>query len=138
MALLVDTSCLYALLDKDDKNHRKIVSFVKKIDETILVPDVILPELSYLINKFLGVDVEVRFLLSLAQGEVGVEFFAFSDLERVVDLISTYKDEEIGFVDATIVAMAERLNITKILTFDNHFRIIRPRHVTAFEVLPVM
>lgn len=124
MTLFADTSCLYALLDKDDKNHRKVASFVEGIDEMILVPDVILPELSYLVNKFLGVDVEVRFLLSLAQGEVGLEFFAFSDLKRVVDLISTYKDEKIGFVDAAIVAMAERLNITKILTFDNHFRII--------------
>jgi hypothetical protein len=33
--------------------------------------------------------------------------------------------------------MSERLNISRILTVDQrHFRLIRPRHVAAFDILP--
>jgi predicted nucleic acid-binding protein len=41
------------------------------------------------------------------------------------------------FVDAIIVAIAERLNITRVLTLDvRDFRMFSPRHCAAFELLP--
>jgi hypothetical protein len=40
-------------------------------------------------------------------------------------------------VDALIVAMAERLKITRLLTLDRRdFQIIRPKHCDSFELLP--
>ena len=137
MAILLDTSCLFALLDKDDRHHTNTTKFVEGTNETLIVPDVVLPEVSYLVNKYLGVQVEVKLLSSIREGELALESFLQTDLERVIELISTYKDNKIGFVDAAIVATAERLNITKILTLDKHFRIIKPRRITAFEVYPV-
>lgn len=48
-----------------------------------------------------------------------------------------YADAKLDFVDAIIAAIAERLNITRILTLDQRdFRLIRPRHCEAFEILP--
>jgi predicted nucleic acid-binding protein len=48
-----------------------------------------------------------------------------------------YADSDIGFVDASIVAVAERLNVRKIVTLDRrHFGLIRPRHCEAFAILP--
>ncbi len=123
-----------ALLDKDDRHHKKTIKFVESTNETLIVPDVILPELPYLVNKYLTVEVEVKLLSSIREGELALELFLLSDLKRVIEVISTYKDTKIGFVDAAIVAMAERLNIGKILTLDIHFRMVRPRHVSAFEV----
>jgi predicted nucleic acid-binding protein len=36
-----------------------------------------------------------------------------------------------------IVAIAERLNITRVLTLDRRdFQLIRPKHCSAFEILP--
>ncbi len=137
MAILLDTSCLFALLDKDDRHHESTTKFVESTDETLLVPEVVLPEISYLINKYLGVEVEVKLLSSIRRGELALETFLPADLERVIEIISVYRDKKIGFVDAAILAMAERLNIAKILTLDEHFRFIRPRHITAFEVYPV-
>ncbi len=137
MAILVDTSCLFALLDKDDRHHKSTTKFVESTNETLLVPDVILPEISYLINKYLGVEVEVKLLSSIGRGELALETFSLADLDRTIELISTYKDKKIGFVDAAILAMAERLNISKILTLDEHFRFVRPGRITAFEVYPI-
>lgn len=136
MAVLLDTSCLFALLDKDDRHHKDTIKFAESTNEALIVPDVILPEISYLVNKYLSVEVEVKLLSSIKVGELALESFLPTDLERVIELISTYKDEKIGFVDASIVAIAERLKITKILTLDKHFHLIRPRHITAFEIYP--
>ena len=48
-----------------------------------------------------------------------------------------YADSNIGFVDASIVAVAERLDIRKVLTLDRrHFGVIRPRHCPALDILP--
>ncbi len=44
-----------------------------------------------------------------------------------------YADSKIDFVDCAIMAMAERLNISRILTVDQRdFRLLRPLHVDAF------
>jgi predicted nucleic acid-binding protein len=60
-----------------------------------------------------------------------------SDYTRAADVLRNYNDANIDFVDACIVAMAERLNIRKVLTIDQrHFRIFRPRHCDSFELLP--
>jgi predicted nucleic acid-binding protein len=41
------------------------------------------------------------------------------------------------FVDATVVAIAERLKIQRILTTDcRDFSLVRPRHCKEFELLP--
>jgi predicted nucleic acid-binding protein len=48
-----------------------------------------------------------------------------------------YADTHLDFVDASLVAMAERLNIHRILTLDRRdFTIIRPKHYPHFEILP--
>src|SRR5438477_532166 len=44
---------------------------------------------------------------------------------------------EIRLVDASIVAIAERLRVTRLLTADRrHFSLIRPRHCPALELVP--
>ena len=59
------------------------------------------------------------------------------DFRRSSAIIRQYADANIDFADAILVAMAERLNITKILTIDQrHFRLFRPKHCTAFELFP--
>ncbi len=46
-------------------------------------------------------------------------------------------DSRLDFVDATVIAIAERLNITRILTIDKRdFGMVRPTHADAFDLLP--
>jgi hypothetical protein len=48
-----------------------------------------------------------------------------------------YSDIELDFVDCCIVAIAERLNLTEICTFDRRdFSIIRPTHVEYLTLHP--
>jgi predicted nucleic acid-binding protein len=40
------------------------------------------------------------------------------------------------FADASLVVLAERLLLRNVFTLDRHFRLYRPRHVRAFEIVP--
>ena len=63
--------------------------------------------------------------------------FVRRPLVRVHELLQQYASIELDFVDASITALAERLNIRQILTVDaRDFHIIRPRHCDYFDILP--
>jgi uncharacterized protein len=67
-----------------------------------------------------------------------VEDLTASDYERAVDLLRTYADLKVDFVDCAVLAVTERLGEPKIATLDHrHFSTMRPRHVEALELLPV-
>jgi hypothetical protein len=52
-------------------------------------------------------------------------------------LLDQYADLDLDFADACIVALAERLNVRRLLTLDRrHFAAVRPQHCPGFEVLP--
>ena len=59
------------------------------------------------------------------------------DLLRTAEILEVYQDSRIDFVDASVMAIAERLQIVKILTLDRRdFQLFRPRHCQFFEILP--
>ena len=77
----------------------------------------------------------LAFLHSLVEGEVTIEPLTAADLRRALEVLGDYAD--IGFVDATVVAMAERLKLKTIATTDRrHFTMVKPRHVAAFTLVP--
>jgi predicted nucleic acid-binding protein len=95
----------------------------------------ILPEVAYLLASRLGAHAEQAFVRSLVDGEISVEGLHAADYTRASDVLRQYAD--IGFVDATLVAIAERLKLPAIATTDRrHFSRIRPAHLRAFTLLP--
>ena len=100
-----------------------------------IVPAMVVAEATYLIGTRQGPSIESRFLGAL--GELDVRAPATEDWERIGELVREYADFPLGGTDASIVALAERLNTDLLLTFDaRHFAAIRPRHCSAFELLP--
>lgn len=60
-----------------------------------------------------------------------------TDWARCTELVSTYSDLRLDLMDASLVAVAERHNLTTIATLNHRdFTVIRPRHVEAFELIP--
>lgn len=55
----------------------------------------------------------------------------------MAELVEQYADLPLGTTDASVIALAERLNITEVATLDRrHFTVVRPRHVEALILLP--
>lgn len=135
---LLDSGFLYALVDNNDVHNVSVTSSMKNVHGHILFPEPAITETAYFIKKNLGAVKLSQFFAELNS----VNYFSLTapqknDYLRVSEILIKYADVDIDFVDALIFAMAERLNIRKILTVDNrHFRIFRPRHCDAFELFP--
>jgi len=137
MAALVDTGILLALANRRDANHQTAVALLSSLREALLVPIPVLTEAAYVTNRVLGVEAEAALVASLGRGEMQLEEITREDCLRAAELLRLYAGARIGFVDASLVAVAERLKIRRVLTVDRrHFDMIRPRHCDGFEILP--
>lgn len=88
----------------------------------------VVTEVAYLIGTRLGADSEVRFLGDLAAGSLIAEPVVAADWLRVAELVARYRDLPLGTVDASVVAVAERLGETEVATLDRRrFSIVRPK-----------
>lgn len=135
--IIVDTGIIYALADREDKWHNKAVAFVSTHTGRLVVPSLAMSEACYLLNTYLGQAAELAFVQSLINGELGTEQVTLADLMRATEILKSYADADIGIVDASLAAVAERLKITKVLTTDRrHFSMIKPAHCKWFELLP--
>lgn len=136
MTALLDTGFLLAVLDEDDNLHQACVDALLAEPQPIF-PNVVLPELAFMLIRELGYGPLTAFLRSLLNGELPVELTSPADLERSIEIMEKYRDSRIDFVDTVIVAMAERLEIQTILTIDRrHFQIFRPKGLDHFIILP--
>lgn len=135
MALLLDTGIVYALADRDDAWHERAAALVAARPDALLLPEVAVAEVTYLLHRRLGAEIEREFARSLERGEIDLESLELTDRRRIPEILSLHP--EIGFVDAAIVAVAERLNLSEIATTDRrHFARVRPVHREAFELVP--
>ena len=136
MTALLDTGFLLAGLGAGYDLHSVCAQALGAESEPIL-PDMVLPELAYMVLRELGYGVLVDFLRAVLRGELRLERATEADLRRTAEILRQYADSRIDFVDCAIAAMAERLNIRRILTVDQrHFRLFRPRHCDYFTILP--
>lgn len=95
----------------------------------------VLAEATYLVGTRLGPAVEATFLARLASSDI--EAPTGRDLIRISELVLEYADFPLGGVDASVVALAERLDAETVVTLDHrHFRAVRPAHCESFRLLP--
>jgi predicted nucleic acid-binding protein len=135
MPLLVDTGFLYALADRKDAWHARTRAYLESNRTSLLAPVTILPEVAYLLRARLGAAAEQAFVASVARGEVSVEPIKRSDWTRIEQVMREY--DSLGLVDASIVAIAERLKSRELATTDRgHFAAVRPRHLERFTLVP--
>jgi predicted nucleic acid-binding protein len=134
MLAVVDTGPLYAAVDEDDADHARCRTVLEQAGR-LIIPALVIAEAAYLVGTRLGPRVEARFLKSLTR--MHVEAPTPNDWLRIADLVEQYGDFPLGGVDASIVVLAERLEVETLVTLDGrHFRAVRPRHRKAFRLLP--
>ena len=137
MSAIADTSFVLALLIKTDRRREDCLAIYKAQDDRIYLPQSTLNEVAYLLGSIEGSRGVAQFLNSLPNTKYDLMPLLAEDLARTADLLTTYHDSRLDFVDASIAAMAERLSITQVLTLDHRdFSIIRPAHAPHFDLLP--
>jgi predicted nucleic acid-binding protein len=135
--LILDAGPIYAASAKRDRNHQRCVELLTRASRPLLVPELVVTEVSYLLGDRIGPHAEIAFAQAVADGEVVVEPVRESEWDRIVELMDQYSDLPLGAVDASVVVLAERHAAREIATLDRrHFTVVRPRHVASFTLLP--
>ena len=94
-------------------------------------------EAAWLIASRLGPLVEAALLASIADGEFALTELNPADWARCSELVERYADLDLGLVDASVVAIAERLSISTVASIDRRdLLVVRPAHCDAFELIP--
>lgn len=114
--------------------HRALI---EASSEPLLIPAPVLVEVDYWIHKRLNAGALVALLADVEAGAYAIVDLIQSDYARVRELCDRYADADVGFVDASVLAIVERLNEPKLATLDRrHFGLLRPRHRESIELLP--
>lgn len=135
--ILVDTGVIYAVADRADADHDACTPLLATHPGPLLVPTTVIVEAAWLIESRLGPAAEIAFLRSVRAGDLTRLDLIDPDWDRAADLVQTYADLGLGLVDASLVALAERLSVTTLATLNSRdFHVVRPAHTDAFTLLP--
>jgi hypothetical protein len=131
----VDSGPLIAAVDARDTDHAAVVATLTDSRYELIVPALCVAEAAYLVAVKYGPVIEAAFLRGLAVLDVQAPHP--DDWARIADLVERYRDFPLGATDASVVALAERLNTDLVVTLDRrHFGAVRPAHCAAFRLLP--
>jgi predicted nucleic acid-binding protein len=134
--VIVDASALLAFFDASEPDHEAVSAVIARADALVVSPYVV-AELDYLVATRHGVSAELAVLDELTGGAWDLPAFDQEGLRRSREVISGYRDQEIGVADASIVVLAERYRTRTIASLDHrHFDVLRPFDGGHFEVLP--
>lgn len=135
--LVTDAGPLVAAAATKETNHAVCRRLLRDTTRPIVVPQTVTAEVAYLLGSRLGAHAELAFVRSIRDGELMVEPVLPADWRRVTELVETYSDLPLGLVDASVVAIAERLGQTRIASLDHrHLGLVRPAHCDRLELLP--
>ncbi|MFN7968604.1 MAG: PIN domain-containing protein [Acidimicrobiales bacterium] len=135
--LVVDTGVLVAAADLSDPAHEPCAALLASPAGPIVTTGLVIAEASYLISRELGAGPEALLFQAIAQGEVHVADLVQSDWVRIHQLVEDYRDLPLGGTDASVIALAERLDQSTVATLDHrHFGVVRPAHRDSFDLLP--
>jgi len=130
--ITLDTSAMFALLDRRDPDHDRALEVLRADRGPYLVPAGILAELAYLVESRLGAPAMDAVLADLESGAYSLDC-GEDDLPRIRALASRYETLPLGYADSAVIACAER-NGGRVLTLDRDFGIVAAEG--TIEILP--
>jgi predicted nucleic acid-binding protein len=135
-AIVADTSVVYGALDPLDADHGRCSAALAS-GAPVIMPAPVVVEVDWVARSRRRRGAMTALLNSVLDGSLVVINLDVEDIARATQLVEQYDDLPLEFVDASVVAIAERLEQDTIATLDRrHFSVIRPLHIEAFTLVP--
>jgi predicted nucleic acid-binding protein len=136
VTLVLDTGPIVAALNATDPDHESCASLLRNARDMV-IPSPVLVEVDYWLVKLAGPRVWEAFVADIARGAYRLAHPTEADVSRAAELELQYEDLDLGFVEACVVAICERLGHADLATLDRrHYSVVRPRHCPHFNPLP--
>ncbi len=131
MSIVLDTSVVVALMDRDDEHHAAVAAWLADLDDDLVTTPLAVAEM----DDFAGLQVAREPLWAdLDRRAYTVRWWADALAETIVVARSR---PGLGLTDASLVALAHRLGTDRIATTDHaHFRALMSAAGTPFILLP--
>jgi uncharacterized protein len=135
--LLADTNIWLAAADRRSGRHEQCAALVREHRGELAAPVPVIAEAAWLILDRLGTAAQAAFVRMVTAGALTPVDLAPADWQRCEELVTTYASLRLDLIDASLAAVAERLGHTTLATLNHRdFHVIRPRHATAFHLIP--
>jgi len=135
--VIVDTGVIYADIDRADNWHAAAAELLSTAQGPLRVPFLVVTEVCYLLETRLGPVAEADFLTALSRHDFAVIPLTSRDYARAGELVRKDTDLPLGAVDASVIAIAERLGDSEVATTDRrHFHAVREARV--FTLYPAV
>jgi uncharacterized protein len=138
--VLLDTSCIVALLDRSERHHRHCVEVVAGLDEVVagldaplITCEAVIAESCYLLRDISLASEAI--LENIDRGVFVVPYRLTGSAANVKRLMRKYASLPMDFADACLVDMANDFQTARILTLDQDFTVYRWGKNRPFELL---
>jgi len=130
--LFVDTGAWYALIDRNDPDHKNAVDCLKRNKTPLITTNFIFDETVTLLRSRLGWAVAADFGKKLRDsGFVSLVVVKDIDEEKAWEIFLKFKDKDFSYTDCTSFALMQRLQIDTAFSFDSHFKIMKFQVLSA-------
>lgn len=135
--IVLDTSVAVAFMNRRDDDHERVVEWMDMVREDLITTPMIVAEIDHLVSRDGGPSAVLAFYGDLESGAYVAEWWPEA-MSESVDAAKKYQSLGIGIADASLLALAARLETTRIATLDErHFRVVKPlTGESAFTILP--
>jgi uncharacterized protein len=134
--ILCDSGPLIALIDRRDGDHVRCQSALEALIPPLITTWACLTEAMYMLGRSLGHPAQATLWDFFERGVIRIHQHDGAEVERMQQLMEQYRNVPMDLGDASLVAMAEVVNVARIFTLDGDFRIYRLGDGRAFEIVP--
>jgi predicted nucleic acid-binding protein len=134
-AVLLDTSALEAIVDKQDAHNKEATQCLFRLRDLsypLYITNLTIAETHrrLLYKPQFDNRLSFSFLENIYDGSVNIIRVAEADEVRAISYIERFKDQKLTVTDAVSMAVMIRLGLRKIFSFDWHFTLL------GFEIIP--
>jgi len=134
--MLVDAGPLVSLCDRRQPAHSRRQAILETSAVPLISTWACFVEAMYLVGRIGGYRLQAHLWAMLSRGIIRIHEHASGEADRMAALLNRYQNVPMDLADASLVATAEAINDSRILTLDSDFHIYRLADGRAFDVLP--
>ncbi len=133
---LIDAGPLIAVFNRNDDYYAECLRLYRTLETPFYTTLPVLAEAMYTLGVRAGWYGQELLWKLILHGDLLLEHPSPSELVRMSELMKKYSDRPMDFADASLVALAERLSLTRVFTVDRRdFSTYRLHGKKAFTII---